>query len=100
MTRPASPILERLLAKADKAKRLRFDEFQEIALYDPELGYFARSSMRAGREGDFLTAPETSPLFAECIAQVLQEDASRLGADEFHLIEVGAGRGTFAANLF
>jgi SAM-dependent MidA family methyltransferase len=100
MARAASPILDRLLQAAGKAKRLRFDEFQAIVLYDPEYGYFSRSSERAGRGGDFVTSPETSPLFAQCIAQVLQDDASVLGADEFHLIELGAGRGTFAHDLW
>lgn len=100
MARAASPIIARLLEEAGSAKRLRFDQFQDIVLYDPEHGYFSRSSQRAGRGGDFLTSPETSPLFAQCIAHTLEADASHLGAEEFNLVEVGAGRGTFALDLW
>lgn len=100
MARAASPIIARLLKNAGSAKRLRFDQFQDVVLYDPENGYFSHSSERAGRGGDFLTSPETSPLFAQCIAHALEADASHLGADEFHLVEIGAGRGTFALDLW
>lgn len=100
MARAASPLIARLLASAGPKKQVRFDQFQEIALYDPEHGYFSRSSERAGRAGDFVTSPETSPLFAHCIAKVLEADAAHLGADEFHLVELGAGRGTFARDLW
>lgn len=100
MARAASPIIARLQKEAGPGKQLRFDQFQEIVLYDPEHGYFSRSSDRAGRGGDFLTSPETSPLFAQCIAHALEADASYLAADEFHLVEIGAGRGTFAHDLW
>lgn len=100
MPAPKDPVIAQLLKAAGKSKLLRFDQFQEIVLYDPNVGFFARSATRAGREGDFLTAPETSPLFAQCIASSLMDDAAALGADEFHLLEVGAGRGTLAADLW
>lgn len=79
---------------------LRFDEYQRIALYDPEVGYFVRSAARAGRDGDFLTSPEVAPLFAEVLAQVVRADAAILDADELHVLEAGAGRGTLARDLY
>lgn len=100
MTSAASPILQRLLEAAGSSRRLRFDQFQEIVLYDPIHGYFSRSSERAGRGGDFITSPETSPLFAQCVADALEADASSLGAEEFHLVELGAGRGAFVRDLW
>src|SRR6185503_3474117 len=61
---------------------------------------FSRSHERAGRTGDFLTSPEVSPLFAQCVARALQEDASALAGERFHLVEIGAGRGTLARDLW
>lgn len=90
----------RLRALAGRSNRLRFDAFQRIALYDPDFGYFSRSARRAGRDGDFLTSPEVAPLFAEVLARVVSADAAALSADEFHLIEVGAGRGNLARDLW
>jgi NADH dehydrogenase [ubiquinone] 1 alpha subcomplex assembly factor 7 len=80
--------------------RVRFDVFMETILYHPRLGYYAQRADRAGREGDFLTGPELSPLFGACAAQWARECWQEAGSPErFHLVEVGAGRGTLAANL-
>ncbi|MBI2077420.1 MAG: SAM-dependent methyltransferase [Euryarchaeota archaeon] len=95
-----SGIHERLAKAAGRSRRLRFDDFQRVALYDPEFGYFSRSATRAGRDGDFLTSPEVAPLFAEVVAKTLSADAATLATDEFHVIEVGAGRGRLARDLW
>ena len=61
-----------------------FDTFMEAALYEP--GYAA---------GDFVTAPELSPLFGRCIAREL---AGWLKEHPYwELVEVGAGSGSLAA---
>lgn len=93
-------LLTALREAAGKNRSLRFDEFQRIALYHPVYGFFSRSAERAGRDGDFLTSPEVAPLFAEVLAGVLAKDASALDAKEFHVLEIGAGRGTLARDLF
>lgn len=97
---PPDPILARLGKSAGKSKRLRFDEFQEIALYDADLGYFAQRRHPAGREGDFITSPEISPIFAQVLARVIERDAAALDADDFHVVELGAGRGALARDLW
>lgn len=96
----ADPLSSKLLVAAGKKRRLRFDHFQRIVLYDPEDGYYARSARRAGREGDFITSPEIAPLFAECVAHALRADAEHFGTDSFHVLEVGAGRGTLARDTW
>ncbi|HLE48315.1 MAG TPA: SAM-dependent methyltransferase, partial [Candidatus Thermoplasmatota archaeon] len=90
----------KLVEAAGRSRRLRFDEFQRLALYDPEHGYFAKSAHRAGRDGDFLTSPEVAPLFAEVIARVLAHDAGALDADVFHIVEAGAGRGRLVHDVW
>ena len=40
-------------------KPIGFDEFMELALYFPQLGYYRSGSEKFGEKGDFITAPET-----------------------------------------
>lgn len=94
------PLSSRLVAAAGRRRRLRFDEYQRIVLYDPEHGYYARNAQRAGREGDFITSPEIAPLFAECLARALRADAEYFGTEAFHVLEVGAGRGTLVREVW
>jgi SAM-dependent MidA family methyltransferase len=56
---------------------LRFDVFQETALYDPDGGYYERPG-RVGRAGDFVTGPSWHPAFGRTIARI----ARRLREEE------------------
>src|SRR5450631_4639644 len=48
---------------------LAFDTFMEIALYEPGLGYYSAGAVKLGVGGDFVTAPEVSRLFGQCLAR-------------------------------
>jgi SAM-dependent MidA family methyltransferase len=76
---------------------ISFERFMEMALYEPGLGYYSAGATKLGSEGDFVTAPEISPLFSRCLAnqcvQVL--DAVSRG----HVLELGAGSGVMAADV-
>jgi len=77
---------------------ITFARFMELALYDPAGGYYRAVAARPGRDGDFLTAPETHPIFGAALARGLDEVWERLGRpDPFVLREYGAGTGTLAA---
>ena len=73
-----------------------FARYMELALYAPGLGYYSGGAQKFGTTGDFVTAPEISPLFAQTLARqaalVLQ---ATLGA----ILELGAGTGKLAAEL-
>jgi len=76
-----------------------FDRFMELALYAPGLGYYAAGARKFGggaAGGDFVTAPEISPLFARAlagqVAQVLEHVPARI-------LEFGAGTGRLAHDL-
>ena len=84
-------------AIADAGGTLPFDRFMELALYAPGLGYYSAGARRFGRDGDFVTAPELSPLFGRCVAAQAAEVLEALGGGD--LLELGAGRGTLAADL-
>lgn len=76
---------------------LRFDEYQEWALYDPTIGFFAQHGSAGGRRGDFVTSVEVGPLFGAVIGRYLDDEWRRLGTpEEFWVYELGAGRGTLA----
>lgn len=93
------PIIKALLGVAD-GKQVRFDRFMDTVLYEPQLGYYARSSERAGRGGDFITSPEVSNLFAECVRHWIREAWTQSRKPKaFTVVEVGAGRGTLARDL-
>ena len=75
---------------------ISFARYMELALYAPGLGYYSAGSRKLGEGGDFVTAPEMSPLFARCIARQL----AQLHADGLRtVLEIGAGSGALAAEL-
>lgn len=76
---------------------LPFDRFMELALYAPGLGYYVAGSTKLGAAGDFVTAPEISPLFGRCIAEQCRQVLMGLGGGD--LLEFGAGSGALAAEL-
>lgn len=78
---------------------LRFDRFMDLALYHPDLGFYATAG-GPGRQGHFLTSPEVGPLFAEVIARAMDRWWRDLGRpDPFVVVEAGAGPGTLAAGI-
>ncbi len=115
MTRPLSPEEEahsRAVAALLRERVsgaggwLSFEQFMELALYAPGLGYYSAGSVKLGPGGDFVTAPEVSDLFSRCVArqcaQVLadcgrgrREKGAREGGGE--ILELGAGTGCMAA---
>jgi SAM-dependent MidA family methyltransferase len=74
--------------------------FMDLALYHPELGYYARADRRSGRAGDFFTSVDAGPLFGELLERQLSEMAGILGTpDAFDLVEAGAGNGRLSADI-
>jgi SAM-dependent MidA family methyltransferase len=76
--------------------------FMDLALNHPDYGYYSTAARRSGRDGDFFTNVDVSPIFGETIAVQLAEMWDRLrdaGAARFDLVEVGAGDGRLAADI-
>lgn len=76
-------------------------EFMEIALYDPEHGYYASRERRSGRGGDFFTSVDVGPLFGELLA-VQFEEMWRVhlgGPARFDIVEAGAGDGRLSRDV-
>ncbi len=74
---------------------LPFWKFMELALYAPGFGYYSAGALKFGPAGDFVTAPEISPLFAACVADAVTPVLQQLGPDA-EFVEIGGGSGAFA----
>lgn len=75
-----------------------FDRYMELALYAPGLGYYSAGAAKFGPEGDFVTAPELTPLFGRTLAGPCAQWLAQLGADAW-MLELGAGSGVLAADV-
>jgi SAM-dependent MidA family methyltransferase len=79
---------------------ITFARFMDLALYAPELGYYQTPERRPGRGGDFITAPEATPLFGITVARQIAECWELLGKPErFVVREYGAGIGGLAYDI-
>ncbi|MGI9319875.1 MAG: class I SAM-dependent methyltransferase [Thiogranum sp.] len=76
---------------------IAFSQFMERCLYAPGLGYYSAGLRKFGPGGDFVTAPEVSPLFGRCLARSCGAVLESLGGGE--ILEFGAGSGQLAIDL-
>lgn len=74
-----------------------FDHYMELALYAPGLGYYTAGMRKFGAQGDFVTAPEISPLFSRSIAHQVKQLLDLSGGGD--VLEFGAGSGRLAVDL-
>jgi SAM-dependent MidA family methyltransferase len=75
---------------------ISFERYMALALYAPGLGYYMAGARKLGRDGDFVTAPEMSPLYGRTLARQVDQLARAGLAD---VLEIGAGSGALAADL-
>ncbi len=93
-------LVELLVDEIAARGRISFARFMQLALAHPQFGYYAASKERAGYQGDFLTAPETHPIFGVVVARQIVEFWKQLGCPQHLAIrEFGAGRGTLARHV-
>lgn len=75
---------------------ISFSRYMELALYAPGLGYYSGGSAKIGKDGDFTTAPEITPLFGQTLAHVAAE---LMGKTAPQIMEFGAGTGKLARDI-
>lgn len=78
---------------------LPFVRYMDLALHCPGLGYYGGGARKFGANdegGDFVTAPELTPLFGQTLATQVGEI---MAASSPTVLEVGAGSGRLAADL-
>ncbi|HWL62989.1 MAG TPA: SAM-dependent methyltransferase [Steroidobacteraceae bacterium] len=94
----AARVLEALRARiAEGGGWLPFDQYMQLALYAPGMGYYSAGARKLGEGGDFTTAPEISPLFGQCLARHCAEVLAACGGGD--VLEIGAGTGRLAFDV-
>jgi SAM-dependent MidA family methyltransferase len=73
-----------------------FTRYMELALYAPGLGYYSGGAAKLGKDGDFTTAPEITPLFGNTLARVA---ADLMAQSAPRILEFGAGTGKLAHDI-
>ena len=76
---------------------ISFAEYMQHALYAPGLGYYTAGTAKFGASGDFVTAPEISPLYGRVLARQCAEVFAEV--TDGSILEFGAGSGRLAADL-
>lgn len=90
-----TPLSERIRTEIREHGPISFARFMERALTEPGLGYYVGLQPRAGRDGDFMTAPEMHGLLGSALARMIHETWERLDQPQpFRYTEFGAGSGT------
>lgn len=94
--RAHSQTLQALIRDVIRAEggAIPFSRYMELALYAPGLGYYSAGAQKFGRAGDFITAPELGPLFAQCVAEAIAPVLQQLEGGR--VLELGGGSGVFA----
>ena len=107
LTNPLQVHIARAIERGIKGSRgwLGFDDFMNLALYSPGLGYYAnareifgwmpQSSGNSG--GDFVTAPEMTRLFGQTLATQIAQALHATQTSE--IWEFGAGTGALARDV-
>jgi SAM-dependent MidA family methyltransferase len=75
---------------------ISFARYMELVLYAPGLGYYTAGAHKFGEAGDFVTAPELSPLFGRTLARQASEI---MASSAPHILELGAGSGKLAVDM-
>lgn len=74
---------------------ISFAKYMELALYAQDLGYYVADSVKFGKDGDFVTAPEISTLFGKTLAHKFAQQKER----QQHILEFGAGSGALCHDI-
>ena len=89
--------LSEVIHKALEHNDLPFRDFVELALYHPDLGYYAQ---RAQPETDYITSPRLSPLFGATLGGLIREFSNRAGSETSTVVDIGCGDGSLIHSLY
>lgn len=97
MQEHSSALFEAITQIIKQKGPITFAEYMQLALYMPGLGYYSAGNRKFGPGGDFITAPEMSPLFSYTLANYIAETG--INYSQQNILEFGAGSGTMAAHI-
>ncbi|KAF0144355.1 MAG: hypothetical protein FD156_1906 [Nitrospirae bacterium] len=89
-----STLHQKIIQRIKKDGPITFKSFMEMALYEPELGYYTSQNTKIGRAGDFYTSSHLHPVFGMMIGKQIEEMWDIMGKpSDFKIVEMGAGAG-------
>lgn len=108
-------LVAKIAGEIRSAGPITFARFMDLALYDPEFGYYMREpeagaqgqgpdqcpmEQRIGWSGDFYTSSDVHPILARSLARQVRQIDDLLGRpDPFTLVEMGPGKGLMARDF-
>jgi len=99
MNEPGNPsLVKKIMDEIRKTGRIPFARFMEMALYDPECGYY-NTREPIGRGGDYLTSPSVHPLFGRMIGKQIGALFQELEGESLTFVEIGAGEGNLTQTI-
>ena len=90
-------LVDTIAAEIKAQGPITFQRYMELALYAPGLGYYSAGAQKFGADGDFVTAPEISPIFSQCLAGYCADVLTQIKDGD--ILEFGAGSGVMAADI-
>lgn len=90
-------LFEQICKRVQQDGPMPFSEFMHQALYSPFGGYYSSGLQKFGPGGDFITAPELTPLFGQTLALQCQQILTAL--PDPIVFEFGAGSGQLCVDL-
>lgn len=91
---------EKINLTLEKHGSISFPDYLNLALYDPQYGYYASNDNQVGRDGDFYTSVSVGPLFGNLLARRFLgwwQENHKPGA--WRILEIGAHDGKLAADI-
>ncbi len=89
-----------ILARIAREGAIPFATYMQMALYEPDYGYYVSGPARMGWEGDYFTSSDVSNFFAHCLGRQLLQLWQQSGEPaQFSVLEQGAGRGNLAQGV-
>ncbi len=93
-------LIRKIRDEIERKGPIPFARFMEMALYDPEGGYYTTGGDRIGLGGDYYTSPDVHPIFGRLLAKQMREMAGSLDrAGPLTILEMGAGKGLLGRDI-
>jgi len=95
-----NPLQQKIIRRIKSEGPVTFRTFMEMALYEPELGYYTSQKTRIGRSGDFYTSSHLHPAFGIMIGKQIEEMWEIMNKpSDFQIVEMGSGAGYLCKDI-